>query len=81
MPKTGRNDPCPCGSAKKYKRCCMAQDQAREQLALVAKRAQLQAQDAQHSARIGDVKAALLKGLQELQNPTNWITTPTPSSI
>lgn len=22
--KTGRNDPCPCGSGKKYKRCCMA---------------------------------------------------------
>ncbi|WP_125780952.1 YecA family protein [Pseudoalteromonas rubra] len=21
--KTGRNDPCPCGSGKKYKRCCM----------------------------------------------------------
>lgn len=22
-PKTGRNDPCPCGSGKKYKKCCM----------------------------------------------------------
>lgn len=22
MPKTGRNDPCPCGSGKKYKKCC-----------------------------------------------------------
>jgi uncharacterized protein len=21
--KTGRNDPCPCGSGKKYKKCCM----------------------------------------------------------
>jgi hypothetical protein len=21
-PKTGRNDPCPCGSGRKYKRCC-----------------------------------------------------------
>jgi preprotein translocase subunit SecA len=20
--RTGRNDPCPCGSGKKYKRCC-----------------------------------------------------------
>jgi uncharacterized protein YecA (UPF0149 family) len=20
--KIGRNDPCPCGSGKKYKRCC-----------------------------------------------------------
>jgi SEC-C motif/Protein of unknown function (DUF2384) len=23
MPKVGRNDPCPCGSGKKYKRCCL----------------------------------------------------------
>lgn len=22
-PKAGRNDPCPCGSGKKYKRCCL----------------------------------------------------------
>ncbi|MCQ4437989.1 SEC-C metal-binding domain-containing protein [Clostridioides difficile] len=21
MPKVGRNDPCPCGSGKKYKQC------------------------------------------------------------
>jgi uncharacterized protein len=25
--KLGRNDPCPCGSSKKYKRCCGAQPQ------------------------------------------------------
>jgi hypothetical protein len=24
-PKIGRNDPCPCGSGKKYKKCCAAQ--------------------------------------------------------
>ncbi len=23
-PKIGRNDPCPCGSGKKYKKCCAA---------------------------------------------------------
>jgi SEC-C motif-containing protein len=23
-PKVGRNDPCPCGSGKKYKQCCVA---------------------------------------------------------
>jgi SEC-C motif len=26
--KAGRNDPCPCGSGKKYKKCCLAQDQS-----------------------------------------------------
>ncbi|MGM9682232.1 MAG: SEC-C metal-binding domain-containing protein, partial [Eubacteriales bacterium] len=24
--KVGRNDPCPCGSGKKYKNCCMRND-------------------------------------------------------
>jgi hypothetical protein len=25
-PKIGRNDPCPCGSGKKYKKCCLAKE-------------------------------------------------------
>ena len=25
--KVGRNDPCPCGSGKKFKKCCMAKQQ------------------------------------------------------
>lgn len=28
MNKPGRNDPCPCGSGKKYKKCCLAREQA-----------------------------------------------------
>jgi preprotein translocase subunit SecA len=24
----GRNDPCPCGSGKKYKKCCLKEDAA-----------------------------------------------------
>lgn len=28
--KTGRNDLCPCGSGRKYKRCCLSADQLRE---------------------------------------------------
>ena len=27
--KVGRNDPCPCGSGKKYKKCCLAQGRVR----------------------------------------------------
>jgi len=29
IPKLGRNDPCHCGSGKKYKKCCFAKDQER----------------------------------------------------
>lgn len=26
--KIGRNEPCPCGSGQKYKKCCSAKDEA-----------------------------------------------------
>ncbi len=29
VPRVGRNDPCPCGSGKKYKKCCFEKDQQR----------------------------------------------------
>ena len=30
MAKTGRNDPCPCGSGRKYKVCCLKKDEDAE---------------------------------------------------
>ena len=27
IPKVGRNDPCPCGSGKKYKKCCLLKEE------------------------------------------------------
>jgi tetratricopeptide (TPR) repeat protein len=36
MAKIGRNDPCPCGSGKKYKRCCLAKVEKAERQALAA---------------------------------------------
>ncbi len=30
MSKVGRNDPCPCGSGKKFKRCCLERVEAEE---------------------------------------------------
>ena len=32
----GRNDPCPCGSGKKYKKCCLPKHQAEQQAAQAA---------------------------------------------
>jgi tetratricopeptide (TPR) repeat protein len=34
-PKPGRNDPCHCGSGNKYKKCCLAKDEADERDSLV----------------------------------------------
>jgi len=25
-PKVGRNEPCPCGSGKKFKKCCLERE-------------------------------------------------------
>lgn len=27
--QVGRNEPCPCGSGRKYKQCCLAKDEAK----------------------------------------------------
>ena len=32
MPKVGVNDLCPCGSQKKYKKCCITNDRIKKQL-------------------------------------------------
>ena len=34
--KIGRNDPCHCGSGKKYKRCCLEEDQEGERFVRAA---------------------------------------------
>ncbi len=39
MAKIGRNDPCFCGSGKKYKRCCLAKVEEAERLAFATREA------------------------------------------
>jgi len=43
MPTAGRNDPCPCGSGQKYKRCCLEREAASSQEERRAHAAELQA--------------------------------------
>ena len=38
MAKVGRNDPCPCGSGKKYKKCCLKKDHAKQQQRITVQR-------------------------------------------
>ena len=45
MAKIGRNDPCPCGSGQKYKRCCLPRDEA-----AAAQRAAARAREVEPSA-------------------------------
>jgi tetratricopeptide (TPR) repeat protein len=46
--KPGRNDPCPCGSGNKYKKCCLSKDAAAERAALVDARARRDERAAAH---------------------------------
>src|ERR1700681_3897784 len=67
MAKPGRNDPCPCGSGNKYKKCCLAKEEAvaREQLAKAeARRAERAAETAAaHRLHLHEVKAAIAASL------------------
>ena len=67
MPKPGRNDPCPCGSGKKYKHCCLDKDRAAELAPAVRQRVALQAQQANQVALRKDYQAELLESQAVLQ--------------
>lgn len=47
-PKPGRNEPCHCGSGNKYKKCCLAKDDAAERDSLVKAKAQRDQPTAAH---------------------------------
>jgi tetratricopeptide (TPR) repeat protein len=64
--KIGRNDPCHCGSGKKYKRCCLEDDQQNEREARSAFTAALAAEQAEEdefyewSARLDEESNAVI---------------------
>ena len=72
VPKTGRNDPCPCGSGQKYKRCCLEKDQAAEHAILAAQRAQRDALQAPRRAERDDLVAAMTEA-RELDDASNSV--------
>jgi len=55
MAKPGRNEPCPCGSGKKYKRCCLEKDEAAERTFAVAAPSP--------SGKLGNITAEIAKRL------------------
>jgi len=55
MPKTPRNEPCPCGSGKKYKQCCLPKDEEAERTAFAErKKAAAEEQRERESARAAE---------------------------
>lgn len=72
MPKTGRNDPCPCGSGKKYKHCCLEKDRAAELAPAVRQRVVLQDHKANQAAQRQEALAALQES-QALDAASNHV--------
>src|SRR6185369_3126928 len=68
MAKPGRNDPCPCGSGLKYKKCHAEKDAAAESERLAENKARIEAQEAEHREQVrqyGEFHRAKLAGLLE----------------
>ena len=63
MAKPGRNDPCPCGSGKKYKKCCLANEEAGERDQLAEAEARRTEGAAAKRRRFQEMRAAIAAGL------------------
>jgi tetratricopeptide (TPR) repeat protein len=72
MPTAGRNDPCPCGSGQKYKRCCMEQDQAAMRAALAVKPAAVTASKEERRAHAAELRDTMTE-VMELDQASNAV--------
>ena len=76
MAKPGRNDPCPCGSGNKYKKCCLAKEEAVAHDRFVEAQARRDERPetrsaetaAAHRLHLREVKAAIAAGLTGLED-------------
>jgi tetratricopeptide (TPR) repeat protein len=75
MAKPGRNDACHCGSGAKYKKCCLAKDEAAEREGMAEARAQREARREDRAAerrlQVQELKAAMaakLAGAEDLHD-------------
>jgi uncharacterized protein YchJ len=62
--KIGRNEPCPCGSGKKYKKCCMGKDKEQEKQQQRTKRPSITPRFAAHDKYIFDSKEYILESIR-----------------
>jgi len=64
MAKPGRNDPCHCGSGNKYKKCCLAKDEAAERDRLIDAQARRAERAAGHRLPVRELTAAVAARLR-----------------
>jgi DNA-binding SARP family transcriptional activator len=63
MSKVGRNDPCPCGSGKKFKRCCIARVEAEARV----ERVEAEVEREEGTDEVLDLAAKVLDGARALE--------------
>ena len=63
IPTVGRNEPCPCGSGRKYKQCCLDKNEAKARKAR-AKDAEKAAKEAEKARKAAE-KAAEKSGKKQ----------------
>jgi tetratricopeptide (TPR) repeat protein len=66
MAKPGRNDPCHCGSGKKYKKCCQPKEQAAEEEVIAKDQAARAEREAARRLEQKAAKAAALERFLEV---------------
>jgi len=59
MARPGRNDPCPCGSGNKYKKCCLLKEEAVEREQFAKAEARRIESAAAHRLHLREAKAAI----------------------
>jgi tetratricopeptide (TPR) repeat protein len=64
MAKPGRNDPCPCGSGNKYKRCCLPKEETAAREELAAAETQRAERAAAHRLHVREMEAAVAARLR-----------------
>jgi tetratricopeptide (TPR) repeat protein len=77
MAKTGRNDPCPCGSGNKYKKCCLTNDEAADRERLAESRSERDERAAEHQLQLQEFNAAIaamLAGNEEVCDDADDLT-------
>ncbi|MEX2680880.1 MAG: YecA family protein [Candidatus Sigynarchaeota archaeon] len=66
MAKPGRNDPCPCGSGKKYKKCCLMKDLAEKKQTTTFQPSQLSIKNPQRRQQIIDEYQPILETMERI---------------
>jgi hypothetical protein len=69
--RPGRNEPCHCGSGKKYKHCCLRKDEAKASAAR-KKAASKQSADAAEAAESGEAASAAAAPVPRQQTEQPW---------